>query len=260
MTKSTDIPGGLSAFLIARDEQADLPGALASLEGLADEVVVLVAQDSSDETADIARAAGAKVGVRKFDDYASQKQAALGMATREWALSIDADERVTAGLRSEMVRALAAAGPEVAGFEIPFVVRFMGRPLRFGGLGHERHLRLFRRTRGRFVGGALHEGIAVDGPVAALAEPFDHYPYADLAEYLSKLDRYTTLAARKRFERGERWRPWRHLQMPFEFFVRAVLKLGVLDGHPGLVWAGLSAFHSWLKYVKLGEMEKEGRT
>ncbi|MBI4678481.1 MAG: glycosyltransferase family 2 protein [Elusimicrobia bacterium] len=251
------VPGGLSVFIIARDEEVDLPGALESVRGLADEVVVLLADDSTDRTGEIARAAGAEVAVRRFDDYARHKAAALEMAKREWALSIDADERISPGLRAEIPAVLSQAGREVAGYEIPFSIHFMGRRLRFGGLGSERHLRLFRRARGRFVGGALHEEIVVDGPVSKLGRPIEHYPYRDLSDYLGKLDRYTTLAAAKRFERGKRMRSWHHLVLPAEFFMRAVAKLGVLDGRPGVVWAGLAAFHSWLKYMKLGEMEKE---
>ncbi|MBI5883060.1 MAG: glycosyltransferase family 2 protein [Elusimicrobia bacterium] len=260
MARSPDsVPGGLSAFIIARDEERDLPGALASLGGLADEVVVLLAEDSKDLTGDLARQAGARVAVRKFDDYARHKGAALAMATREWALSIDADERVTPELRDEILRVLKSSGPLPAGFGIPFAVHFMGRRLRFGGLGKERHLRLFRRTLGRFTGGALHEGIVVDGPVARLSGLMEHYPYHDLSDYLGKLDRYTTLAARKRFEAGQRFRFWHHLILPVEFLVRVVVRLGILDGGPGLVWAGLAAFHSWLKYVKLGGLEREER-
>jgi hypothetical protein len=65
------------------------------------------------------------------------------------------------------------------------------------------------------------------------------------------------LAAEKRYAAGRRFSCWRHLILPWEFFARAVLKLGFLDGFPGLVWAGLSAFHSWLKYVKLGELQRK---
>ncbi|MBI5624863.1 MAG: glycosyltransferase family 2 protein [Elusimicrobia bacterium] len=254
------IPGGLSAFIIARDEEEDLPGALESLRGLADEVVVLLAEDSADRTGDLAKGAGARVSVRKFDDFASHKNAALALATKEWALSIDADERVTPELREEALQALRAAGPGLGGFEIPFAVFFMGGRLRFGGLGGERHLRLFRRRLGSFTGGALHEGVVVRGQVLGLGARMEHHPYRDLTDYLEKLDRYTSLAAAKRYQAGRRFRWWHHLVLPAEFFLRAVLRLGVLDGRPGLVWAGLSAFHSWLKYVKLAELEsKEAR-
>ena len=253
------VPGGLSALLIAKDEEKDLPACLASLRDLADEVVVLVDDSTSDRTEEIARAAGARTARRKFDDYASQRQAALELCGKEWVLWIDPDERATAGLREAVLERLSKPAGGETGFFIPFTVHFMGRLLRFGGLGGERHLRLFRRARARFVGGAIHEGVRLDaGETGSL--PADaairHEPYADLADYLEKLDRYTTLAAQKRLAAGQRFRWWLHLRLPWEFFARAVLELGFLDGFPGIVWAGLSAFHGWLKYVKLGELER----
>lgn len=127
--------------------------------------------------------------------------------------------------------------------------------MRYGGLGGETHMRLFRRDRGRFTGGALHEGIEVEGDIRPLTHVIRHRPYRDLADYLGKLDRYTTLAAKKRYEAGRRFSSWHHLILPWEFFRRTVLRLGILDGGPGIVWAALSAFHSWLKYVKLAEMK-----
>lgn len=248
------MPAFLSAILIARDEERDLPGALESLRGLASELVVVVGAASRDKTEAIARKAGAKVLIRAFDGYASQKQAALELATSDWVLSLDADERVSPALRDE-VKSVLASGVDAAGFEIPFRVFFLGRRLRWGGLGSEKHLRLFRRSKARFVGGSLHEGVEVEGPVERLKAPINHEPYRDLSEYLAKLDAYTTLAARKRRAQGQRFKLWHHLILPWEFFVRAFLKLGLLDGQAGLVWAGLSAFHAWLKYVKLKELE-----
>lgn len=249
------VPGGLTAVLIARDEERDLPGALESLAGLADEIVVLVDESSADRTEAIAKEAGARAASRRFDNFASQKQAAVEMADGAWILSIDADERVTPKLREEILRVLPGAG-ESAGFDIPFATRFLGRSLRFGGLGSETHLRLFRRGRGRFTGGALHEGVAVDGPVKRLSGKIIHEPYRDLSDYIAKMQVYTTLAASQRHERGVRFRSRHHLLLPWEFFARAVLKLGFLDGGPGIIWAGLSAFHSWLKYLKLRELDE----
>lgn len=248
----------LSVVIIARDEERDLPGCLDSVAGLADEVVVLDS-GSTDRTRELARARGAKVFERPFDDYASHKQAAVERATGDWVLSIDADERVTPALRDE-IRALLAAPPDGGagnvGYEIPFEVHFLGRRLRFGGLGSERHLRLFRRGRGRFTGGSLHEGVRVDGPVGRLRGPIRHLPYRDLGEYLAKLDRYTTLAAEKRRRAGRRFTPLHHLLPCWELFHRLVLRLGVLDGTPGVAWAGLSAFHTWVKYLKLRELQR----
>lgn len=245
----------LSAILIAKDEERDLPGCLESLKGLVSEVVIVVSEDTTDRTAALAEAAGAKVLRRKFDDYARQRQASLDAATGEWCLWIDPDERVTPSLSDE-IRSTLSSSPSSAAFEIPFEVRFLGRVLRWGGLGSEMHIRLFRRSKCRFVGGALHEGLEVDGPIGLLRGKITHEPYRDIPDYLSKLDRYTTLAAQKRYAEGRRFSVVRHLILPWEFFARTVLKLGVLDGYPGVVWAGLSAFHSWLKYAKLREMER----
>jgi glycosyltransferase involved in cell wall biosynthesis len=246
----------LSAILIAKDEERDLPGCLESLKGLANEIVIVVSDDTTDKTEALAKAAGAKVLRRKFDDYARQRQASLDAATSDWCLWIDPDERVTQNLAGEIKGALSANPPFVA-VDIPFSVRFLGREMRWGGLGRESHIRLFRRTKARFTGGALHESLEVDGPVISFKDKIVHEPYRDIPDYLSKLDRYTTLAARKRFEAGKRFTVFHHLILPWEFFARIVLKGAFLDGYPGLVWAGLSSFHSWLKYVKLGRMQRE---
>jgi glycosyltransferase involved in cell wall biosynthesis len=242
----------LSAILIAKDEERDLPGCLESLKGLATEIVIVVSDDTTDRTEEIARAAGAKVIRRKFDDYARQRQASLDAATGEWCLWIDPDERATPALKAEVNKSLSFDA-----YDIPFDVVFLGRILRWGGLGSESHVRLFRRAKSKFVGGGLHEGIQVEGSQGRLTGKIIHEPYKNISEYLEKLDRYTTLAAEKRFAAGVRFSVWRHLILPWEFFARSVLKLGILDGYPGVVWAGLSAYHSWLKYVKLGELQRE---
>ena len=160
----------LSAVLIAKDEELDLPGALDSLRGLADEIVVLVDTASSDKTEAIARERGAKVALRPFDNYAGQKQAALELAAGEWVISIDSDERISSALAEEIRQLFSVSSvPTFVAFIIPFEIRFLGQVLRWGGLGHEKHLRLFRRDRGRFVGGALPEGIEVQGPTGNCA-------------------------------------------------------------------------------------------
>lgn len=246
----------LSAILIAKNEERDLPGCLDALKGLVKEIVVVISDDSTDDTEVIAKRYGAKTLRRPFDDYARMRQASLDVAVGDWCLWIDPDERVTQDLADEIKRALSGSTPFVA-VDIPFSVRFLGRTMRWGGLGHESHIRLFKRDKARFTGGALHESLLIDGPVARFEGKILHEPYRDIADYLSKLDRYTTLAAQKRFEAGKRFTIFHHLILPWEFFARVFLKLGFLDGYQGLVWAGLSAFHSWLKYVKLGRMQRE---
>jgi hypothetical protein len=201
-------------------------------------------------------AAGCAVSKRKFDDYARQRQAALDTCTQEWVLWIDADERLSGDLKERIPHLMAK--PDVDAWAFYFQVRFLGRNLRFGGLGREKHVRLFRRAKARFTGGQLHEGIEVDGNVGLFAGPGKmlHEPYRDIADYMGKLERYTDLAAQKRFAAGRRFQPWHYLIAPWEFTMRAFLKLGILDGKAGLTWAWLSAYHSWLKYAKLKALER----
>ena len=99
----------LSAVLIAKDEERDLPGCLESLKGLVSEIVVVVSEDTADRTAAVAEAAGAKVLRRTFDDYARQRQASLDAASGEWCLWIDPDERVTPELSSQIRSALSGS-------------------------------------------------------------------------------------------------------------------------------------------------------
>lgn len=246
----------VSALVIAKNEERDLPGCLESLKDVASEIVVLIDETTTDRTEELARAAGAKVARRSFDDYARQRQAALELCTKEWVLWIDADERLDAILKEDLAMIFRGGSRgETTHFELSFKVRFLGRDLEWGGLGGEKHVRLFRRDKARFVGGALHEGLALEGGRAILLGHVEHEPYKDLSEYLEKLDRYTTLAARKKRAAGVRFRAWHHLVLPWELFRRVVLRAAFLDGWQGLTWAGLSAFHHWLKYVKLRELE-----
>lgn len=236
----------LSALIIARDEARDLPGCLASLKGTADEIVVLVDDATTDDTERIARDAGCVVARRKFDDYTRQRQAALDLCTKDWVLWIDADERLVE---------LPTPPDGAVGVPLRFRVRFLGKVLRFGGLGGETHVRLFARKAAKFVGGQVHEGLALDGRVAAPAGLIDHEPYQDLDEYFAKTRRYTSLAAEKKLAAGKSASVLHHLVFPWELLKRLVLRLGVLDGYPGVMWAGLSAYHHWLKYAKLRELE-----
>ncbi|MGH7718635.1 MAG: glycosyltransferase family 2 protein, partial [Gemmatimonadaceae bacterium] len=148
-------PLRLSAFLIVHDEERHLPDCLASLRGLADEIVVLD-DGSTDATVDIARAAGATVSHRPFDDYGHQKQAALELTTGEWVLSVDADERVTPAL-AEAIRAAIASPAAADGYWVRRDLLYLGARLRFGGTGSDWILRLARRAKTRFALLPVHE-------------------------------------------------------------------------------------------------------
>lgn len=247
----------LSALIIAKDEQLDLVFCLQSLKDarIFDEIVVLVDDATTDHTESIARKHGCKVARRKFDDYAGQRQAALALCSKDWVLWIDADESLSRSSASAIRAELQH--PRHDAYTLRFSLRFLGKTLRWGGLGHETHVRLFRREAAKFVGGALHEGLEISGSTGGPLEgEIEHRSYRDLAEYLQKLDRYTTLAAQKKYDAGQRFHWWHHLVLPWELTKRLLLRGAVLDGYAGVSYGCLSAFHHWLKYAKLREMEK----
>ncbi len=241
----------LSAVLITRNEEANLPACLGSLAGLADEIVVLDS-GSTDGTVAIAEAAGARVAQHRFDGYGAAKQRALEMATGAWVLSIDADERVTAALADE-IRATLASEPATNGYLIRRDVFFVGHRLRFGGMGNDWVLRLFRRAGARFSTSRVHEHVDVTGRPARLHGTLEHRAYRTLAEHVAKMNRYTDIQAELKREGGIRYRNWMFLRLPWEVFARCVLRLGILDGTAGIVFATMSAYSSWLKYAKTWE-------
>jgi glycosyltransferase involved in cell wall biosynthesis len=247
----------LSAILIVRNEERDLPGCLETLKGVVDETVV-VDSGSTDQTIDIARRFGARVIHRDFMGFGLQKQFALEQATGEWVINIDADERLSPALGQE-IRATLSGGPAVHGFQLRFHNVFLGRRLRFGGHGSEWHLRLFRRDKAHYEGREIHEGISVDPPLGRLRGVVLHESYKNFSEYLEKCNRYTGLIARDKYRKGRRFTLWSHARLPWDFIFRYILKLGFLDGNPGFIYAVLSAYYTWLKLIRVMEGDRDAR-
>jgi glycosyltransferase involved in cell wall biosynthesis len=243
---------GLSAFIITKNEAADIAACLESMAGLVDEIVVVDSQ-STDGTAAICSRMGARVFDRDFDGYGAQKQFALDQTRGAWAFSIDADERVGPDLAAE-IKSVVAGDPHEAGFEIRRNFYFLGTRLRFGGQGRDWVLRLFRRERGKFQSLSVHERIEVQGTVGRLRNPLEHYSYPTIEEYLEKCNRYTTLAAEQQWTRGRRFAWWEHLRPAWELAARIGIKGAWLDGHAGLTYAALSAHAAWLRAIKLRQI------
>ena len=194
---------------------------------------------------------GARVIQEPWHGFAGQKNIAVDAASKSWILSIDADERVTEPLRDEICRVLERDGPE-DGYFIARKNHFFGRWLRHGGWYPDYSMRLFRRGLGRFEERAVHEKIVVKGKVGYLRQPFEHFTYVSVEDYLQRMGRYSGLAAGEMARQGKR-AGWNDLLLrPFFTFLKMYgLKLGFLDGRPGFFLAVSYAYYTFLKYYRL---------
>ena len=220
----------------------------------ADEIVVLDS-GSTDATLAIATHAGARVVQGDWPGFGIQKQRAVALATHDWVLCLDADERISERLRESILVALAGAGQMA--WRMARANRFMGRILRHGEGYPDWSLRMFHRTHARWSDDAVHEKVLTDTAVGTLAGDLLHESAETLDAYLAKQNRYTTLQAEQLAVRGESASWGRIVASPLvRFFKFYVVKRGFLDGLPGLIHISIGCFNSHMKYAKLRELRR----
>lgn len=269
---------GISVLILTKNEQRDLPGALESV-AWSDDVHVFDSC-STDATAEIARTAGAQVHSRPFDDYATHRNAALALPFRySWLFLLDADERPTAELSAEMQRVVTEAPANTAGF------RLRRRDFLFGTwLKHAQispyYIRLVRVGRARYTR-AVNEVLEVDGPVAGLLHPLDHFPFSKgLEHWVAKHNTYSSMEAELIVRRQGLDNPslrtalthsdfhTRRMHQKALFYrmpARPLLKWcymmfvrgAVLDGAAGVAYATLQSFYEYLIVLKTRELRRD---
>jgi len=246
----------VSACIVTFNEEENIEDCLKSVSW-ADEIIV-VDSFSSDATLDIARRYTDRIYQREWRGINDQRNFAASKATCDWILSIDADERVTPYLREEIERELSRPDCPYDGFYVRRKNFYLGRWMRFGGWYPEYRLRLFRRGQGRFVGMEPHDKIVCDGRTKKLKGELLHFSFKSLADQMERSNRYSTIQAQELLRRGCRLVLPRMVLCPIGDFVRAyILKLGFLDGVQGLISAVMLAFHVFLKYAKVRELQKQ---
>ncbi|MGH7356129.1 MAG: glycosyltransferase family 2 protein [Candidatus Rokuibacteriota bacterium] len=245
----------LSVTVVTRNEEARIRACLDSV-AWADEIVVVDAE-SEDKTVRIAREVTERVFVRPWPGFAVQKNFAIEQARGEWILSLDADETVTPELREE-IQALVRDPGALDGYAVRRRNIFWGRWVRHGGLYPDWQVRLFRRSRGRFVERAVHEAVRVDGPTGRLAAVLEHRSYQDVSDFLERANRYSTLAADDWVRSGRPVRTTDLVLRPFgRFLGMYVVGRGFLDGWRGFLLAVLYAYYVFMRSAKAWEGMKD---
>jgi len=242
----------ISAVIIARDEEHDLDACLDSLTWV-DEVVIVVDARSQDGTEAIARRRATCTIVREFDHFASQRNAGIDRATGRWILSIDADERISEGLRLEIMDLIQDKSNSIQAARIPIQSEILGRTLRYCGTQLDRPIRLFQRTQNRWQG-EVHERVQPTGQVGSFESPILHRSLSDLNEFMNKIHDYTSLEAEKLARLGTQPRRFDLTLRPIWTFLKLyIARLGFLDGTEGFLYCALSGVSVFVRNAKLRE-------
>ena len=238
---------GLSVIIITKNEALNIRECLESVKW-ADEIVV-VDSGSTDETVSICREFTPHVYIYGWPGFGIQKNRALGYATQEWILSLDADERVTPELRSEIeITMLEGSKP---GYEIPRLSSFCGRYMQHSGWHPDYVTRLFLRNYGRFSNDLVHERVIIDGIVARLQHNLLHESFRDLDQLLSKMNHYSTAGAVMLGNKGREATLTQAITHGLWAFVRSYfLRAGFLDGREGFMLAVSTAEGTYYRYAK----------
>lgn len=249
----------LSVILITRNEEANLDDCLASLEGIAHQIVV-VDTNSSDRTLEIAKKHGATISQPPdWPGFGPQKNRALDLATGDWVLSLDADERLTPALKSEILTAIHHSA-HVDCFAIPRLSWYCGRFIRHSGWSPDYVDRLFKRGTARFSDDLVHERLIPHGQVAKLENPMLHYSFMDFSQVLQKIDRYSSASAEQAYAKGRRSTPLKAMLHGFWAFIRTYfMRAGFLDGYQGLALALSNAEGSYYRYMKIWLLQNQAK-
>jgi (heptosyl)LPS beta-1,4-glucosyltransferase len=247
----------LTVTVITRDEAANITAALQSVSW-ADEIIVVDSQ-SSDDTVALARPLATRVEVRDWPGYSAQKNYAASIASNDWILSLDADERVTPELANEITQ-LLQKGPAECGYRIPRVTWYLGQWIRSTDWYPDYQLRLYNRQAARWNERRVHESVEADRRPGVLRHELQHYAYRDISHHLATIDKYTTLAAEQWLSEGRRTNALEMFFHPRLAFIRNyLLRGGFSDGAAGLLVSQMNAYYVFLKLAKLWELQSANR-
>ena len=247
----------LSLVLITLNAAPRLRDVLASVP-FADEII-LVDSGSEDDTVAIAASFDARVVHHAWMGFGPQKSYAVSLARNDWVLCLDADEALSPKLANSIRAAFRHGSPDYPVYRFARCNVFMGQPLKHGEGYPDFNTRLFRKDSARWSEDIVHEHVLSDILPRTLEGDLLHYSADDLSVYLDKQNRYTSLAAKRAMTRGETAPVTRRVLSPITRFMKFwLVRGGWRDGIPGFVHIVIGCQNSFMKYVKLRELRRQG--
>lgn len=241
----------ISAIVLTKDEEKNIEECLETLRWC-DEVIV-IDDYSEDKTREIARKLGARVFKHHLNNnFAKQRNFGLKKAKGEWVLFVDADERITPELAKEIKQEVKK--DERHAFIFKRQDFFMDKPLKHGETANVKLLRMAKKN-GEWQR-TVHEVWETKWETKTLKNPILHYPHSSISKFLEEINFHSTLHAQALKQEGVKFSLFRLIFNPLgKFFQNYILRLGFLDGMPGLIVALMMSFHSFLARAKLYQLK-----
>ncbi len=245
----------LGVIILTKNEERNIADCIASVRW-ADEVVVFDSF-SQDRTVELAQESGATVLQHQFQNFAQQRNAALDAVDSDWVFFVDADERATPELASEIRRAIQDESR--SGWWVPRHNYIFGRVIRHAGWYPDYQLRLLRRGQARYdPRREVHEIVILDGEEGHLENPLIHCNYDTLAQFVERQNGYTDYEAKILFDQGVRPRPHNFILQPLRELRRRYVSLeGYRDGFHGLILSLLMAYYTLVMYLRLRRLWRQ---
>lgn len=247
----------ISALILTLNEERNIARCLDSLEGIADEIIV-VDSFSTDKTEEIVSGYEAKLVKQKFLGYIEQKNFALKLASHNHVLSLDADEALSPELRESILGVKESF--EFDGYYMNRLANYCGQWIRHSGWYPDRKMRLFDLTKGKWTGTNPHDKFVLDkgSKSAELKGDLLHYTIYTVDEHKKQVDNFSSIAAQAKYDQGIRSNWFKILVKPIARFVKGYLfKAGFLDGYYGWLIGIYSARATFLKYRKLMKIQNQ---
>jgi len=245
----------LTAIIPTKDEIVNIEAVIASVD-FADEILV-IDSFSKDGTFETACTLATKVIQRTFDGYGAQKNHAILNASHEWILLVDADERVTPELKSEIISTLNLAKIKHNAFSIKRINHFMGQRVHYSGWRNDSVIRLFKKGVSKYDNRHVHEALKVEGTVGKLTHKLLHYSYKSFDEYMQKMNSYASLQAKDYDKKTGRLTPYHFIIKPFWGFIKHyIVQSGFRDGVVGLTIGYVQGYVVFMRYIKVWLLRK----
>lgn len=243
----------ISVTVITKNEEKNISDCLNSVKW-ADEIIV-VDSESTDKTLEIAKQFTEKIFIRKWEGYVPQKRYAISLASNEWVLSLDADERITTELKEEITNLDPG---EFNGFKIRRKNFLMNKEITSCGWEKDFQLRLMKKSKADLSDRLVHEKFIVEGKTGVLKNPMLHYTFSSFTKYFSKINHYTSLKSQELYQKKKHVNGWIIFSHTVSaFFTFFFIRGGFKDGVYGLIISLLHSVSTMMNYIKLWELQNK---